>query len=47
MGAMGDLYLIPWTGAYVHKLALVRGSGYAQKVIQEYNLNSRYKPTQA
>jgi hypothetical protein len=45
MGAMGDLYLIPWVGGYVQKLALVRGSGYAQKVIQEYNRDGRFKPT--
>lgn len=44
MGALGDLYLIPWQGNYVHKISVGKGSGYAQKVIQEYNFNGRFKP---
>ncbi len=47
VGALGDLYLIPWTGQFVHKLPLGKGSGYAQKVIQEYNFNGRFKPSSA
>jgi len=41
MGALGDIYITPWTGGYIHKLKLVRGSGYVQKIIQEYNTGGR------
>lgn len=43
MGALGDLYLIPWSGTngYFHKLKLVKGSGYVQKIIQEFNQGGR------
>jgi len=42
MGPSGDLYVTPYNSTYVHKISLVRGSGYAQKVIQEYNTGGRY-----
>jgi hypothetical protein len=43
MGALGDLYITPWSGTtgYIHKLKLVKGSGYVQKIIQEYNIGGR------
>ena len=43
MGALGDIYITPWSGTtgYIHKLALVKGSGYVQKIIQEYNIGGR------
>lgn len=42
LGVNGDLYFLPWGAPYVHKLPLVRGSGYAQKIIQEFNQSSRW-----
>jgi hypothetical protein len=43
VGALGDIYITPWTGGtgYIHKLALVKGSGYVQKIMQEYNMGGR------
>ena len=41
MGALGDIYITPWSAGYIHKLALVKGSGYVQKIIQEYNIGGR------
>lgn len=42
MGIYGDLYVTPYNSLYAHKISLVKGSGYAQKVIQEYNTGGRY-----
>lgn len=42
MGAMGDLYLIPAASTQVVKVPLVKGSGYVQKIIQEYNMGGRF-----
>ena len=42
MGAMGDIYVIPNSSAYVNKVALSKGSGYIQKIVQEYNMGGRF-----
>ena len=42
MGANGDLYLIPWTGSWFHKLALTSGTGTpATNVVSQYNFGGR------
>ena len=42
IGANGDLYLIPWTGPYFHKLALVTGTGTtATDIVSQYNFGGR------
>ena len=42
MGANGDLYLIPWTAGYVHKLALTTGTGTpATDIVSQYNFGGR------
>lgn len=42
MGANGDLYLIPWTGGYFHKLALTTGTGTpATDIVSQYNFGGR------
>jgi hypothetical protein len=42
MGANGDLYLIPWTAGYVHKLASTTGTGTtATDIVSQYNFGGR------
>ena len=42
MGANGDLYAIPWSSAYVHKIALTTGTGSAAtQIVSQYNFGGR------
>ena len=42
MGMYGDLYLIPWTSNYVHKISLTTGAGAgANAIVQQYNFGGR------
>ena len=42
IGVNGDLYLIPWTADYVHKLALTTGTGTpATDIVSQYNFGGR------
>lgn len=42
MGAKGDLYVTPWSGAHVYKLALTTGTATAPAICQEYNFGGRF-----
>jgi len=42
MGMYGDLYVVPWTGAYFHKIALTTGTGTsATQIVSQYNFGGR------
>ena len=42
MGVNGDLYVVPWTGAYFHKIALTTGTGTsATQIVSQYNFGGR------
>ena len=42
IGKNGDLYLIPWTAAYFHKIPLVTGTGTtATDIVSQYNFGGR------
>jgi streptogramin lyase len=42
VGANGDLYCIPWSSAYVHKIALTTGAGTAAtQIVSQYNFGGR------
>ena len=42
IGVNGDIYLIPWTAPYFHKLALVTGTGTtATDIVSQYNFGGR------
>ena len=42
IGANGDLYMVPFSGDYVHKLALTTGTGTdATNIVSQYNFGGR------